>query len=129
MSKFATIKIDKNLLNMPKNMKKAVIATLEVGGESIQAETVKLPASKSFVDRTGNLRASVKKDRVDKRKLNVKVTSHADYSSYVNDGTYDKKAGGKGIAPREFMDQGLENATGGGKIENILVKQLAKHNV
>jgi HK97 gp10 family phage protein len=104
MSKFVDIKIDKDLTNLAKNEVKGVVRFLEKAGDLTENEVKKLPQKASYVDRTGNLRQSIKRDKVNKRDLSVKVVAGMEYGEYVNDGTIFIRA-------RKFLEQGLNKAS------------------
>jgi hypothetical protein len=110
----ASIKIDKDLLNLSPNMRKGLVNFLEIAGDVTQNQIKK---TKKFKDRTGNLRVSILRQKVNERGLFVLVQAGMLYGVYLNDGT-------KWIQARKFMEEGLEKASG--VFERIMVRSLDK---
>jgi hypothetical protein len=104
LSKNVTLDIDPSLLKMGKNMVKGIVKSLEIMGDNTQNEVKRLSARDSFTDRTGNLRGSILRDKVNERELSVKVEAGMEYGKYVNDGT-------RYIMARRFLEKGLNKAS------------------
>jgi hypothetical protein len=109
------VKIDKDILNMDKNLHKGTIKGLEKCGDLTENEIKK---TKSFIDRTGMLRRSIKRQKVDEKTMSVDIEAGMEYGLPLNEGTR------RGISPRKFMEEGLDKASK--SFENIIGKAIIK---
>lgn len=65
-----------------------------------------LPASESYIDRTGALRNSIQTGKYNKGDMSIDVTAHKEYGRYINYGTRNKN-GSTRIKASFFMERGL----------------------
>lgn len=119
----ASIKIDKDLLNLSPNMRRGLVKGLEISGDVTQTEIKK---TRKFKDRTSRLRTSILRQPVDTRSLFVLVVAtvgqvgnkkNPAYGNFLNDGT-------KYIKAMRFMEDGLDKASN--KFERIFKIALDK---
>lgn len=120
MAKEFDIKIDRSLLNMDKDVKKAYAKALVEMGDLTQNEIKK---TRKFKDRTGDLRRKILRDKVNAQQLSVEVISTVGgtgrddppYGNFLNDGT-------RFIKAMRFMEDGLKKASN--RFERILVRAM-----
>lgn len=110
------VKIDKDLLNMGKNLHKGTIKGLELCGDLTENEIRKTAV---YTDRIGLLRRSTKRQKVNEKEMSVDVmdTTEEGYGIFLNDGTRHIKA-------RHHMDIGLDKASK--RFENIIGNAIKK---
>jgi len=108
-------KIDPRLLHLDKATRRGVIRGLEIAGDLTQNI---IKRTRSFVDRTGNLRNSILRGKVNTRELSVKVEAGMEYGRDLNDGTR------RGIRARRFMERGLAEASS--SFEDIFANAIDK---
>jgi hypothetical protein len=97
---------------MPESYRKALTLALIICGDLTEN---KIKETRSFTDRTGHLRSSIKRARVNVREMFVQVFAGMEYGVYVNDGT-------RYIRARMFMEEGLKKASV--KFDQIVRRQL-----